>query len=96
MEKPKDILSQPYHIQEYINYLEKQNEDVTGVKRMLEKTLDKIIKEKQSLQEEKDGLGKRIKELMDFLTIISEASPNRVWAIKRKAKSLLTKHQDNG
>ena len=26
MKRPKDILSQPYHIQEYINYLERKNE----------------------------------------------------------------------
>jgi len=25
MKRPKDILSQPYHIQEYINYLERKN-----------------------------------------------------------------------
>lgn len=31
MKRPKDILSQPYHIQEYINYLEKKNSSLHSV-----------------------------------------------------------------
>lgn len=31
MKRPKDILSQPYHIQEYINYLERKNSSLHSV-----------------------------------------------------------------
>jgi hypothetical protein len=31
MKRPKDILSQPYHIQEYINYLERKKLNIDGV-----------------------------------------------------------------
>ena len=31
MKRPKDILSQPYHIQKYINYLERKNSSLNSV-----------------------------------------------------------------
>lgn len=31
MKRPKDILSQPYHIQRYINYLERKNSSLHSV-----------------------------------------------------------------
>jgi len=55
MQRPKDILSQPYHIQEYINYLERKNSSLHNVKQYAlnlfeqyldgEKTIAKISQE---------------------------------------------------
>ena len=39
MKRPKDILSQPYHIQEYINYLEKVKELEKEVKKLKSNSL---------------------------------------------------------
>lgn len=35
MKRPKDILSQPYHIQKYINYLERKNSSLHSVSEIL-------------------------------------------------------------
>ena len=55
MQRPKDILSQPYHIQEYINYLERKNSSLHNAKQYAldlfeqyldgEKTIAKISQE---------------------------------------------------
>ena len=36
MKRPKDILSQPYHIQEYINYLERKNSSLHNVRGIMD------------------------------------------------------------
>ncbi len=48
IKRPKDILSQPYHIQEYINYLERKNSSLHSVsqQRELLRSYNKFVNEK--------------------------------------------------
>ncbi len=48
MKRPKDILSQPYHIQEYIRHLERKNSSLHSVRheRELLRSYNKFVNEK--------------------------------------------------
>jgi len=54
MKRPKDILSQPYHIQEYINYLERKNSYLHSVSGC-STTQSDDLKEAEKIFEEEEG-----------------------------------------
>tara|TARA_R110001592_G_C13038353_1_gene739038 strand:- start:661 stop:924 length:264 start_codon:yes stop_codon:yes gene_type:complete len=45
MKRPKDILSHPWHIQEYINDLERKNSSLHSVMRCYVKEIDQFYKD---------------------------------------------------